>query len=257
VNRFAGIMVAFAAQSAAWCQESGESNATEGKRLMASTLEKSLAKGGVILKAKLERKMPEGLVLQPIEAEPALEIGGDFGIQVGKNGVALATFETPKMRFDAFFKEGKSVQRIAWSGGGLPAPGEVALDLRQILRWNLILKHSAKAREVRVLADSTIDGMACRGVSCELPVEIMNSTPAKQAEGIDESPGTIEVGAVKARIHFGKDDGLVKQLDIEVIRQFTRPGDPLEFVNHYTFTVQKYEPGLSIEIPADLRKLLE
>lgn len=224
----------------------------EVRKQISEALEKTTARGGIVFKGTLEKKT-EGVVMELAGGgEEAEEVTGAFSLKMGKNGVAVAVFEKPKMRLESFLQGGKSAHRLAWSGGA-PVPGEVGLDLSRIVRWDVFKKYAEKSKETGRLPDADVAGVACKGYSCVLSSDFFTAGLPEPAE----APGgpTIQVHEIRATVRVGKGDGAIRQVEFAIVR--TLEGTEIEFQSRYTLTVDKFDPSLTVEVPADLRKMLE
>ncbi len=253
------LVLAIGAMNPGPVQDSNSGNDEQNKRLIASALQNSASKGGIVLKGRREKKMQGTIELEVAGSQPAPEILGDFTLRVGKNGVIHAAFESEKMQFESFSKDEKGVHRLSWAGGAAPNTDYIGLELRRMMRWGELQKYTAKATETRSGADSVVEGAACREISCSLPVELLKpeaAKPKKEKEE-EESSGDLAVAEVRAMFRIGKGDDLIKQLEIVVTRQVEGMGDKIEFVSRYILTVEKYDSDLTVRMPAELNKLLE
>jgi len=254
---FAGFIVAALAPASG--QEKHSTGPDEARKAVVAALEQSKAKGGVLLKGHLDKKRPSEIEMGGIvlDVSTGPEVQGDFTARLGKSGCAAVTFATEKVRYELFCLAGKKVHRLSWSEGGVPMPAEIAFDLSRLLRWDLVVKHLAEKKDFMELTDSTVDGVKCRVVKGALASALL-ARPEKGGADEKDDPWDWEVGSISGIFHVGREDKLIRRMEIKVTRQFELDAnqDPLECVNQYVLTVQKYDPDLEVEVPAELGKLL-
>src|SRR5262245_51685522 len=237
-----------------------ESKPLQPRKAVQKALQQSESKGGLVLKGRLEKTRPTeaemGGVVLDVSSGP--EVQGDFTARRGKDGILAVTFSSSKLTYELLCRGGKKVHRMSWTQGGAPMVAEIGYDLPRILRLDLLAKHLGPEKDAKELTDSTVDGAKCRVITCAISKALLPK-PERGSGEEKEDPWDWEVHSITAIFHIGRDDGLIRRLDVRVNRQLEiDPNqEPLDNVNRYLVTVQKYDPELQVTIPPELTKLLD
>jgi hypothetical protein len=240
-------------------QDPAESRREEARKAVADALEKSAAKGGMVLTGFADPKPPEaeGMTFQMGDPDAGPQVEGKFTARVAADGAGVVVFENELLRYEIFMRGAKRAQRVAWSGKGAPVTGDIGYDLHRLLQWGAIAKEAAKAKGAESKADAEVDGTPCKVILCSIPAEYLDPPPKKKHE---HAP-TLEVTAVDATFSIGKADGLVKRVDFAVTRKMNLVfggGDEDILLNtHYRIAVGSFDAALKVEIPADVEKQLK
>ena len=191
---------------------------TEARDLLNAALEASQKAGGYSATGKIDREDPlQGMGMQ-LGGMMGDGIDGAFTATVAANGVMTVKVENEHGIYECFRKGAKAVQRQTWTGKQVQA-GSFSSEAGALLSLSGFQRQLDKAKELKKGDSKKIGDVECLSVRGLFPAAMVEE-PA-----VADGPITFkfqELRKVEATFWFGKDDRLVRQIEMKLTKGFPR-----------------------------------
>lgn len=237
----------------------------EARAAVVKAFEATAALGGFEFKGEVEKPEDDDAMGFHFDMGGGSYLGKFTG-RVGKDGTIHVQAKGDHATIDIYRKGAKTVKRQTWSGAALSADkfADEALSMIDLTKIGKLVA-DASEKDCRISKETKVDGVDAIVVKVKMPKGVIESSG--EAAGVmhfdmmelKDVQASFTISKADSRIlkvKFGLEFGLSESMKVQMGDE---GGDGMDMKEErdYLFDVVKYDAEMKIDVPEDVKALLE